>query len=144
MEIEWDPVKVLMPANLPELPGTGLSEEECRKETRLIKIAAAYCCFIGLTNKGHVLMLDGPGPEDSSRTWYYVRKSVRKILHLYSIGDTQLPNFSERDKIKECSAFHKTMGSDGKERPPEVELSSDTMLITDVCHIASISSGLPI
>ena len=143
MEIDWDPVKDPTLLDLPELPETGLSEEERRKETKLIKIAATQGCFIGLTNKGHVLRLDGLSHEDSSGTWYYVRKNARKILYLYSKGDTQLPNFSEIEKIKECSVFHTTIGNDGQERPPEMELSSDTMLITDVSHIASIGSGSP-
>ena len=144
LEIDWDPVKVRMPADLPELPGTGLSEEERRKETKLIKIAATHECFIGLTNKGHVLRLEGSNHKEFSGTWDYVRKSAQNISYLYSKGDTQLPNFSEIDKIKECSAFHTTIGYDSGERPPEVELSSDMMLITDVSHIASIGSGLPI
>ena len=62
--------------DLPELPETGLSEEERRKETKLIKIAATHDCFIGLTNKGHVLRLDRLSHEDSSGTWHYVRKSA--------------------------------------------------------------------
>ena len=144
LEVDWDPVKVSMLPDLPELSGTGLSEEERRRETKLIKIAATYYCFIGLTNKGHVLMLDGLSHEDSSGTWHYVRESAQKISYFYSKGDTQLPEFSEIDKIKECSTFHTTIDDDGEERPPEVELSSDTMLITDVSHIASISSRLPI
>ena len=143
LEIDWDPVKVPIPADLPELPGTGLSEEERRKETKLIKIAATHGRLIGLTNKGHILRLGGSNYKDTSGTWDYVRKSARKISYLYSKGDTQMPNFSEIDKIKECSAFHATIGDDGQERPPEVELPSDTMLITDVSHIASISSGFP-
>ena len=143
LEINWDPVKDPTLLDLPELPETGLSEEERRKETKLIKIAATHRSFIGLTNKGHVLRLDGLNYKDSSGTWYYVCKSVRKISYLYSKGDTQLPNFSEIDMVKGCSAFHTTIGNDGQERPPEVELSSDTMLITDVSHIASISSGSP-
>ena len=143
MEIDWDPVKAPMLPDLPELPETGLSEEERRKETKLIKIAATHNCFIGLTNKGHVLRLDGLSHGDSGGTWDYVRKSAWKISYLYLKGDTQLPNFSEIDKIKECSAFHTTIGDDGEERPPKVELSSDTMLITDVSRIPLISSGSP-
>ena len=136
LEIDWDPVKVPIPPDLPGLPGTGLSEEERRKETKLIKIAATWYCFIGLTNKGHVLRLDGLSHEDSSGTWGYVRKSAQKISYLYSKGDIQLPTFSERDKIKECSAFHATVGNDGEERPPEMEFSSDTMFVADVRYIA--------
>jgi len=54
--------------------------------------------------------------------------------------DTQLPNYSEIDKVKEHSAFRATAGDDGKERPPQVELSSDTMLITHVSYVASRGS----
>ena len=144
LEIEWDPVKVLIPADLPELAGTGLSEEERRKETKLIKIVAATYWFIGLTNKGHVLKSDKLNDEASTVTWDYVRKSARKLLYLYSKNDTQLPNFSEIDKVKQHPTFHTTIGDDGEERPPEVELSLDTMLITDVSHIFLISSGFPI
>ena len=72
VEIDWDPVKVRMPADLPELPGTGLSEEERRKETKLIKIAATTYCFIGLTNKGHVLE-SWMNNEASTVFWRYVR-----------------------------------------------------------------------
>ena len=56
-EINWDPVKLLRLPDLPDLLGTGVSEGECKKETKLIKIATLYYCFVGLTNKGHVLML---------------------------------------------------------------------------------------
>ena len=141
LEIDWDPVKIPMPADLPELPGTGLSEEGRRKDTKLIKIAATYQRFIGLTNKGHVLRSDMVDGESSTMTWHYVCMGAQTILYLYSNDDTQLPNFSEIDKIKECSAFHTTIGNNGEERPPEVELLSDMMLVTHVSHIASISSG---
>ena len=39
--------------------------------------------------------------------------------------------------VKEHTAFRTTIGSDGKERLPEVELSSDIMLVTHVSYIAS-------
>ena len=143
LEIDWDPVKVPVLPDLPDLPGTGLSEEECKKETKLIKIALDGC-LVGLTNKGHVLKLDGMNHKGSFQAWRYVSKSGRMILHLFLNCDTQLPNFSEIDKVKEHSAFHATTGDNGEGRPPEVELLSDTMLITDVSHIASISPGFPI
>ena len=135
-----DPVKLPILPELPDLLGTGLSEEDRRKGTKLIKIAALERNLFGLTNKGHVLVLDNLYKEDTTKTWYYVRKSAQTILYLHSNSDTQLPNFSEIDKVKKHWAFHTTTGGDGEARPPEVELSSDTMLITDVCHIASISS----
>ena len=135
-----DPVKLPELPDLPDLPGTGLSEEERRRETKLIKIAALPYRFIGLTNKGHVLMLNGLSDEDYIGAWDYVRKSAQTILYRHSNGDTQLPNYSEIDKVKKHSAFRTNTGGDGEARPPEVELSSDTMLITDVSHIALISS----
>ena len=143
-EINMDPVKLPILPNLPDLLGTGLPEEERRKETKLIRIAALSRNLVGLTNKGHVLMLVKLVNEKFTGTWHYVCKSAWTILCLYSNGDIQLPNFSEIDKVKSHPAFHATTGDDGQERPPEVELSSDTMLITHVSHIASISSGSPI
>ena len=75
-EINMDPVKVPKLPDLPDLPGTGLSEEERKKETKLIKIAAVYKGLIGLTNQGHVLMLDGMGKEGSIRNWRYVSQGM--------------------------------------------------------------------
>ena len=139
-EIHSHPVIFPKLPDLPDLPGTGLSEEERRKETKLIKIAALKWKLVGLTNKGHVLVLDGLYDEYYTGTWHYVCKSAQTILYPRSNGDIQLPNFSEIDKVKENPAFHVTAGDDGGEIPPEVELSSDTMLITDVSYLASISS----
>ena len=139
-EIKMDPVKLLELPDLPDLLGTGLSEEECRRETKLIKITSFLYWVIGLTNKGHVLMHHGLSDEDHIGAWDYVCKSAQTILYQHSNGDTQLPNYSEIDKVKKHSAFCTNTGSDGKARPPEVELPSDTMLITDVSHIALISS----
>jgi len=95
----------------------GLTEEERRKETKLIKIAACSNSLVGLTNKGHVLIvnhLDSFFRPSSFPGWSY------------------LPDFSEIDKVKRHPAFHTTTGNDGEERPPQVELSSDTMFITHV------------
>ena len=139
-EIRMDPVKLPELPDLPDLLGTGLSEEERRRETKLIKITSILSKVVGLTNKGHVLMLDGLSDENYIGAWDYVRKSAPTILYPHSNGDTQLPNYSEIDKVKKHSAFRTTTGGDGEARPPEVELPSDTMLITDVSHIASISS----
>ena len=139
-EINSNPVKVPKLPDLPDLLGTGLSEEECRKETKLIKIAVLDTNLVGLTNKGHVLVLDGLYDENFTGTWRYVCKSAQTILYPCSNGDIQLPNYSEIDKVKKHPAFHVTASDDGEERPPEAEFSSDTMLITDVSHIASINS----
>ena len=54
----------------------------------------------------------------------------------------QLPYYSEIDKVKEHSTFRTITGDDGQERPPQVELSSDTMLITHVSYIAPTLSWL--
>jgi len=138
-EINQDPVKFPILPDLPDLPATGLSEEERRKETKLIKIAAFDNCLVGLTNKGHVLKIDGLTDEDSIQIWRYVSEDVRLVWHC-SYHGTQLPNYSEIDKVKEHSAFRTITGDDGQERPPQVELSSDTMLITHVSYIIPIGS----
>ena len=143
-EIKMDPVKLPKLPDLPDLPETGLTEEERRRETKLIKITSFLSRAVGLTNKGHVLVLHGLSGKDFTEAWEYVRKSAQTILYSHSNGDTQLPNYSETDKVKQHSAFRTTTGSDGEARPPEVELSSDTMLITDVSYIASMNSGFPI
>jgi hypothetical protein len=46
-EINMDPVKLPILPDLPELPATGLPEEERRKETKLIKIEALDHCLVG-------------------------------------------------------------------------------------------------
>lgn len=80
-EINRDPVKLPVLPDLPDLPATGLSEEERKKETKLIKIAAFDNCLVGLTNKGHVLKIDGLTDEDSIQVWRYVSKSVQLVCH---------------------------------------------------------------
>ena len=84
LEIHEDPIKLPALPDLPALPGTGLSGEECWKETKLIKIAALTSCLIGLTNKGHVLKIDSLDPEyilaqDNILVWKYVSKSAQMI-----------------------------------------------------------------
>ena len=74
--IHMDPVKAPTLPNLPDLPATGLSERKCRKETKLIKIAIDNFSLIGLTNKGHVLKLDGLKDENCMLTWHYVSEST--------------------------------------------------------------------
>jgi len=138
-EIYEDPVKLPILPDLPDLPTTGLSEEERRKDTKLIKIAGFNNCLIGLTNKGHVLKIDGLTDEDSIQIWRYV-SSVQEIQYSFLSYCAQLSNYSEIDKVKEHSAFRTTIGDDGEERPPQVELLSDTMLITHVSRITLMSS----
>jgi len=138
-EMKMDPVRLPTLPDLPDLPMTGLPEEECRKETKLIKIATLEQCFIGLTNKGYVLKINGLQRKESIRTWFYVSGIVQIISYLFLICD-KLPNHSEIENVKKHSAFHPTTSDDGQERPPQVELSSDTMLITHVSYITFISS----
>jgi len=139
-ETKMDPIRLPIPSDLPDLPMTGLPEEECRKETKLIKIVACLGSLIGLTNKGHVLKMDGLEEEDATWAWDYVSESARMIWHPFLNRDMQLPNYSEIDKVKKHPAFHTTTGSNGEKRSPQVKLSSDTMLITHVSCIASINS----
>ena len=138
LEIHEDPVKLPALPDLPELPGTGLSEEERGKETKLIKIAVFRFRLIGLTNKGHVLKMDDLWTANS--VWCYVSESALAVWRAFLNCDAQLPNYSEIDKVKEHPVFRAITGDDGHERPPQVELLSDTMLITHVSYIASMSS----
>ena len=80
-EIEMDPVKLPALPELPDLPATGIAEEERRKETKLSKIATFNDCIVGLTNKGHVLKIDGLDDEDFARVWAYVSKSTSEQLN---------------------------------------------------------------
>ena len=136
-EIDEDPVKLPPLPDLPDLTGTGLPEEELKEETKLIKIAVHDAALIGLTNKGHVLRLSIG--DHIRRTWDYVSENTRTIWYLFLSRDVQLSGFSEIDKVKEHPAFRITVGDHGQGRPPEVELSSNTMLITHVSYVASIS-----
>ena len=76
LDFHMDPIKAPTLPDLPDLPATGLSEGERKKETKLIKIAALNFHLIGLTNKGHVLRLDGLEDKDSMLTWHYVSESA--------------------------------------------------------------------
>ena len=75
-ELKTGPIKLPPLPDLPDLPATGLSGEERRKETRLIKIACDNDYLIGLTNKGHVLKLNGVDREGDTRVWHYVGKNI--------------------------------------------------------------------
>jgi len=79
LEIHEDPVKLPAIPDLPELPATGLSEEERGKKTKLIKIAAMRYRLIGLTNKGHVLVMDKLYEKNNTRAWEYVSENGRMI-----------------------------------------------------------------
>ena len=138
-EINLDPIKLPILPRLPDLLATGLSEEEHRKETKLIKISAFDNSLVGLTNKGHVLKMGDLFGDYSAQVWHYVSERVQMIWHPFLNYDTQLPNYSEIDRIKEHFTFSMTTGNNSKEGP-QAELSSDTMLITHVSYITLISS----
>ena len=72
-EVNVHPVKLPIPLDLPDLLMTGIPEEERRKETKFIKIAACFTSLVGLTNKGHVLKIDDLMYEkDATWVWDYV------------------------------------------------------------------------
>jgi len=75
-EMNIDPIKLPSLPDLPNLLATGLPQEECRKETKLIKIAVFDYCLVGLTNKGHVLKTGKLKREDSTQVWHYVSEST--------------------------------------------------------------------
>lgn len=136
-EMVQDPFKLPVLPDLPDLSTTGLSEKERKKETKLIKIAAFDTCLVGLTNKGHVLKIDGLADEDSVQIWRYVSRNAQMIWDPFSSHDPQLPSYSEINKVKEHPAFCTTTDHDGQEKPPQVQLSTDTMCITHVGYVAS-------
>ena len=79
-EFKTDFIKLPTIPDLPDLVTTGLPGEEHMEETRLIKIAACTECLIGLTNKGHVLKLEGLSDEDSARIWCYVSENMSDLM----------------------------------------------------------------
>ena len=120
-ELKMDPIKLPALPDLPDLPATGLPEEERRKETRLIKIATGNSRLIGLTNKGHVLKLDGMRDEDDTRTRHHVSENVRALAHYFKLwctaaillryrqdqGDLSLPsNYKSRSEKTAASGRH--------------------------------------
>jgi len=142
-DLNKDPIKLPILPDLPDLPATGLPEEERRRETKLTKIAAFDNCLVGLTNKGHVLKIDGLTDEDSIQIWRYVSGSPLMTWNRLSSRNIQLPNYSEIEKVKEHSAFRTITGDDGQEKPPQVELPSNTMLITHVSYISTLLDSTP-
>ena len=78
-EINVNPIKLPILPDLPDLPATGMPEEECRKETKLIKIAALSQVLFGLTNKGHVLKMDDLRISNPILVWNYVSESTQMI-----------------------------------------------------------------
>ncbi|PCH35768.1 RCC1/BLIP-II [Wolfiporia cocos MD-104 SS10] len=73
---------------LPDLTGTGLSEELQNAPTKLIKIAGLDGALIGLTNKGHVVRYNGLISEYTYQHdyWEYLPKfsDVREIRDNYT------------------------------------------------------------
>ena len=88
LEVDEDPIKHSVLPDLPDLPVTEWSEEERRKETKLIKIAAYSCYLPGLTNKGHVLQTEELHAEEYISIWNYVSESPRTIWHHFLNRDT--------------------------------------------------------
>lgn len=114
--IRADPYRLPPIPALPNLPDTGLTQEQLDRETKLIKIAAYDNNLIGLTNKGHVLKFGGLGS----------RKEYLRSRWEY------LPNFSEAGRV--CS--HPTsVGQNAVCEPPK------TMRITHMCLSAFRSSS---
>jgi len=138
-EKNMDPVKLPIPPGLPDLPMTGLAEEERRTGTKFIKIAAVERSLVGLTNKGHVLKINKFTALGPFSMWHYVSGIARIIWYPFLNRDTQLPNFSDIGEVKKHPAFHTTTSNIGRRGPPRVKLSSDTMLITHVGYTASIT-----
>ena len=81
-EMKYDPIKLPALPDLPDLPSTGIPKKEREKSTKLIKIAAFSGSMVGLTNKGHVLKIDGLTDGKYVRRWNYVSGSTRVTLHL--------------------------------------------------------------
>ena len=80
--MEHDPFKLPPLPDLPDLPSTGIPKKERKKSTKLIKIAAFDSSMVGLTNKGHVLKIDGLTDEDSVRHWRYVSGHAQVTMDL--------------------------------------------------------------
>jgi len=78
-EMNIDLIKLPSFPDLPDLLATGLPEEERRKETKFIKISSFDHGLVGLTNKGHVLKIDGLPDKDSVYIWRYVSGSTQII-----------------------------------------------------------------
>jgi len=72
--------------------------------------------------------------------WVHVSESERMIWHSFLNRDMQLPNYSEIDEVRKHPTFRTTTGNNGEERPLQVELSSDTVLIAHVSRITSVNS----
>ncbi|KAL4250190.1 Regulator of chromosome condensation 1/beta-lactamase-inhibitor protein II [Abortiporus biennis] len=88
---------------LPELPGTGPTDETRFQRTKLVRIAGMDNYIIGLTNKGHVLcysMLNGEDTYQQGR-WHYLPwfSELEKVKQLpplaASEGHLELPQFMQ-------------------------------------------------
>jgi SCF-associated factor 1 len=124
--LQMDPI---MLPSLPSLP----TLMEIKDEIRLIKIAGFDNNLIGLTNQGHVLKFDSLRDEQSSSRgqWTYVCGNRCLPHYDLNVPPTQLPNFSEVDKVRQNPVFS----------PPEGEEKlvselPETMQITHVSIFA--------
>lgn len=92
-----------IPADLPRLPGTGISSEVLDRPTKLIKIAGMDNNLIGLTNKGHVLRFDMLDGEDSYQQghWEYVSQIASRMDVLSLIPSR---SFRTSAKSKKCES----------------------------------------
>ena len=79
-ELKINLIKLPVLPDLPDLVAIGISGEEHKEETRLIKIVACNECLIGLTNKGHVLKLARLSSEHNARIWHYVSENVSDLM----------------------------------------------------------------
>jgi len=95
-EMNMDLIELPTLPDLPNLPATGLPEKEHRKETKLIKIAAGYGFIVGLTNKGHVLKIDGMNKDENIGTWCYVSESV----YGYSDSSSETMIYSYQNSLR--------------------------------------------
>ncbi|KAL6307246.1 RCC1/BLIP-II [Sparassis latifolia] len=111
-DVEPTRLPAIPTGSLPQLLGTGLSQDLLGKETKLIKIAALDNTVIGLTNKGHVLKYSMLHGEDSPQhdAWEY------------------LPHFCELGKIRAHPVFSPREPEDAQSRLEPLEI----MLITHI------------
>lgn len=131
-----DPVRLppIPSHDLPELGRTGLSSEELEEETKLVKIAGIDNCVIGLTNKGHLLRYDRLSGEEAYQQgrWEYV--SDKACLKTENSYRSQLPYFSDIEKLQEHAVYRAVDGNDA----PQLT-SPETMHINHVRSFNSIT-----
>ncbi|KAF4611294.1 hypothetical protein D9613_006938 [Agrocybe pediades] len=137
----------IMPARLtpipalPELTSTGKIQES--KPVALIQIAAFDNHIVGLTNYGHVLkygaLHDQTGPPHGR--WEYVSKILLEApaWEVSAInGSTQLPQFSEQEKILQHPVFSDPNNGDKLKPPGRIQI---THLSANFDHFIAYSTG---